>query len=129
MCGSQRGLVLVPAALPAQPWCSGAQSDFSPVPLGLSGSPLALHLPTCPLQDIQVIPGTSNPRLCLISDEYSPSVAVVNCDIDDASCGQVGPHPACPGQYHTFEQETADGDFVCMLRSVRCTLVACQPPC
>ena len=41
------------------------------------------------VQDIQVIPGTSNPKLCMLSDEYSPSVAVFNCDFDHASCGEV----------------------------------------
>lgn len=42
------------------------------------------------LQDIQVIPGTSSPKLCMLSDEYSPSVAVFDCDFGSASCGQVG---------------------------------------
>lgn len=53
------------------------------------------------VQDIQVIPGTSNPKLCMLSDEYSPSVAVFNCDFDHASCGEVRAGPgaqwaACP---------------------------------
>lgn len=44
--------------------------------------------PAC-MQDIQVIPGTSNPKLCMLSDEYSPSVAVFNCDFGHSSCGEV----------------------------------------
>ena len=45
-----------------------------------------------------MIPGTS-PKLCLISDEYSPSLAVVNCDLAAPACGQVwlrGGGPAVP---------------------------------
>jgi hypothetical protein len=44
--------------------------------------------PIC-VQDIQVIPGTSNPKLCMLSDEYSPSVAVFNCEFGHSSCGEV----------------------------------------
>lgn len=35
-----------------------------------------------------MIPGT-NPRMCLLSDEYSPSVAVFNCDMGHDACGEV----------------------------------------
>ncbi len=42
------------------------------------------------VQDIQEIPGTSNPRLCMLSDEYSPALMVFNCDFNDAKCGEVG---------------------------------------
>lgn len=66
-----------------------------PIPLHPAPAP-----PAATEQDIQVIPGTSNPRLCLLSDEYSPSLAVVNCDVQHANCGEVRGHglPALPAR-------------------------------
>lgn len=81
----------------------------------------ALACLSLPPQDIQVIPGTSNPRLCLISDEYSPSVAVVNCDVDHDSCGEVGMHArfiACACRLSKLQETTLHRDELAQWRDI-----------